>query len=185
MTKEVTQKILTRLGRCFLRPDVDLKEKLANYRVKYSDYGEERASKVRFHIAQLKELLCPTEISKVLFTFMDHWVGEPDPRNFEGEKTVGEIWASLSQVLEISPAQQAALLDLRDETKSQEDAKFRSFALLDALQEKNAVKSESMANHFDTLGQIISTGQIIKFLDWIEKNKPLLLAIDDDYRRQV
>jgi hypothetical protein len=167
------------------KPDVELKNKLASYRAMYSDYGEERASKVRFHVGQLRELLAPTEISKVLFTLMDHWAGEPDPRSFEGEKSVGEIWNALATELDVTPPQQAAFLELRQETKKQEDAKVRSFGLLDSLQAKNATKSESLANHFDTLAQIISTSQIIKFLDWIERNKALLLAIDDDYRRQV
>jgi len=164
---------------------VDLKAKLAAYRRMYSDYGEERESKVRFHIGQLRELLAPTEISKMLFTFVDHWAGEPDPRSFEGERSVAEIWQSLSETLNVTAAQRAALLDLREETKTQEDAKFRSFALLHSLQAKNAEKSQSMANHFDTLGNILSTTQIILFLEWIEKNKALLLAIDDEWRRQI
>ena len=166
--------------------DVDLKNKLARYREKYSDFGEERASRVKFHINNLRELLFPTEISRVFFTLMDHWEGQPDPKAYEGEQSVEEIWNAMKASLQVNNEQLQEFLKIGPETREQEKSMKESFRLLDALEKNFQTKSEGMEIRMDQLSRVISTAQSIRFLTWIENNKAVLCMIDEaEFRRDV
>jgi hypothetical protein len=166
--------------------EVDLKHKLGRYREKYSDFGIERASRVTFHINQLRELLFPTEVSRVFFSLMAHWEGHPDPEAFEGEQSVKEIWETMKSILQVNPEQQGEFLSLGGETREQESSMKECFRLLDALEKNFQTKSEGMESKMDQLLKIITLPQSILFLNWIENNKPVLHMIDEaEFRKEV
>lgn len=166
--------------------EVDIKFKLGRYREKYSDFGEERASRVKFHVSQLKEFLFPTEVSRVFFTLMDLWEGRPDPEVYEGEQSVREIWAAMRNSLQVTDQQQTEFMSQGEETREQERSMKECFQLLELLEKNFEVKSEGMENKVDMLTKIISPAQQVLFLNWIENNKPVLHMIDEaEFRRDV
>jgi len=166
--------------------EVDIKFKLGRYREKYSDFGEERASRVKFHVNQLRELLFPTEVSRVFFTLMDHWEGRPDPEVYEGELSVREIWEKMKTVLQVTEEQQGEFMSLGEETRDQERSMKECFQLLESLEKNFEAKSEGMEMKVDMLTKIISPAQQVLFLNWIENNKPVLHMIDEaEFRRDV
>lgn len=166
--------------------EFDLKNKLAEYREKYSDFGEERATRVKFHIGQLRELVFPTEVSRVFFTLLDHWEGRPDPEAFEGEQSVQETWEAMKQALNVTPEQKNEFLSLGAETREQERSMRECFQLLASLEEHFALKSEGMEINMSQLSKIITAQQSLKYLNWIENNKAVLHMIDEaEFRRDV
>jgi hypothetical protein len=166
--------------------ELDIKFKLGQYREKYSDFGVERATRVKFHMSQLRELVFPTEVSRVFFSLMDHWEGQPDPETFEGEQSVKEIWDAMKSSIQVSDKQQDEFISLGEETRQQERSMKECFKLLDELEKNYDAKSEGMENKMDQLTKIISTAQVVLFLKWIEQNKPVLHMIDEaEFRRDV
>lgn len=167
-------------------PEVDIKFKLGRYREKYSDFGEERATRVKFHVNQLRELIFPTEVSRVFFSLMDHWEGRPDPATYEGEQSVREIWEAMKTSLQVTLEQQNEFLSLGGETREQERTMKECFQLLESLERNFEAKSEGMEMKMDQLTKIISPAQSVLFLNWIENNKPVLHMIDEaEFRRDV
>lgn len=168
--------------------EIDLKNKLQRYREKYSDFGEERATRVKFHLNQLSELLIPTQVSQIFFTLMEFWEnGSGSPQQtFEGEQSVEEMWNSMKQTLQVREDQLAQFLSLKKETLDQEKSMRQCYALMQDLDQNFDSKSEGMGVKIDQLLKIISPKQSVLFLNWVENNKAVLHMIDEaEFRREV
>ena len=167
--------------------ELDIRNKLVRYRDKYSDFGEERGTRIKFHIQQLRELLLPTQVSRTFFTITDHWAGEAEEEEeFEGEQTVGEIWDAMRHDVGIGEELKQAMAELRPLSKEQERTLGECYALLRELEKLNTSKSTSMGVRMEQLLKIISPRQTVLFLNWVEQNKAVLHMIDEaEFRKEV
>lgn len=102
--------------------EYDVKLLLQEYTDRYADFSVERGQKIKFHLAQLKELLNPTEVSKIFFTLMDYWESEksPPPPELASATTPVPAASSSSSTSSSSPAKKIKLV--KEEESSEDDA---------------------------------------------------------------
>ena len=77
---------------------------IAEYKLRYADYGKRRLSAVHMHLDHLERLLTPTAVTRVSIETIGSGGGGP------GE---GVLWARLADVLKITETQKAALASRR------------------------------------------------------------------------
>lgn len=157
------------------------------YKVTYSDYGPKRREKLHFHLARIRELLLPTQVTKLCLYSVeqgkdmkqrDHVIKEdptavPDP----GTAPIS-LWGILASELGVTEAQQQQLLERRAAITKVRDDLNHTLGIVKKLEDVTDEKNTALEAQVAHLQQILTPSQATKFIIWVKENQAFMYMLD-------
>ncbi|GAB9462514.1 Camp responsive element modulator [Globisporangium polare] len=157
------------------------------YKVTYSDYGPKRREKLRFHLERIRELLLPTQVTKLCLYSVeqgvdmiarDHVIKE-DPMSMPDSSAAPmSLWGILATELDVSEAQQRQILERRTSIKKVQDDLNHTLHILKQLEEVTDEKNTALESQVAQLQQILTPSQATKFIIWVKENPAFMYMLD-------
>lgn len=157
------------------------------YKVTYSDYGPKRREKLRFHLERIRELLLPTQVTKLCLYSVeqgvdmiarDHVIQE-DPMSMPDSSVAPmSLWGILATELDVSDAQQRQILERRTAIKKVQDDLNHTLHILQQLEEVTEEKNTALESQVAELQQILTPSQATKFIIWVKENPAFMYMLD-------
>lgn len=157
------------------------------YKVTYSDYGPKRREKLHFHLARIRELLLPTQVTKLCLYSVeqgkdmkqrDHVIKEdptavPDP----GTAPIS-LWGILASEIGVTEAQQQQLLERRAAITKVRDDLNHTLGIVKKLEDVTDEKNTALEAQVALLQQILTPSQATKFIIWVKENQAFMYMLD-------
>lgn len=157
------------------------------YKVTYSDYGPKRREKLHFHLARIRELLLPTQVTKLCLYSVeqgkdmkqrDHVIKEdptavPDP----GTAPIS-LWGILASEIGVTEAQQQQLLERRAAITKVRDDLNHTLSIVKKLEDVTDEKNTALEAQVALLQQILTPSQATKFIIWVKENQAFMYMLD-------
>ncbi|RLN96404.1 hypothetical protein BBJ28_00014468 [Nothophytophthora sp. Chile5] len=157
------------------------------YKVTYSDYGPKRREKLHFHLSRIRELLLPTQVTKLCLYSVeqgvdmlarDHVIKE-DPMSAPDSATATmSLWGILADELEVSDAQQRQILERRAAIKKVRDDLNHTLSIVKQLEDVTDEKNTALEAQVAQLQQILTPSQATKFIIWVKENPAFMYMLD-------
>lgn len=157
------------------------------YKVTYSDYGPKRREKLRFHLERIRELLLPTQVTKLCLYSVeqgvdmiarDHVIKE-DPMSMPDSSAAPmSLWGILATELDVSEPQQRQILERRTSIKKVQDDLNHTLHILQQLEEVTDEKNTALESQVAQLQQILTPSQATKFIIWVKENPAFMYMLD-------
>lgn len=157
------------------------------YKVTYSDYGPKRREKLRFHLERIRELLLPTQVTKLCLYSVeqgvdmiarDHVIKE-DPMSMPDSSVAPmSLWGILASELAVSDAQQRQILERRTAIKKVQDDLNHTLHILKQLEDVTEMKNTALESQVAELQQILTASQATKFIIWVKENPAFMYMLD-------
>ncbi|RLN90515.1 hypothetical protein BBJ28_00011567 [Nothophytophthora sp. Chile5] len=157
------------------------------YKVTYSDYGPKRREKLHFHLSRIRELLLPTQVTKLCLYSVeqgvdmlarDHVIKE-DPMSAPDSATATmSLWGILAGELEVSDAQQRQILERRAAIKKVRDDLNHTLSIVKQLEDVTDEKNTALEAQVAQLQQILTPSQATKFIIWVKENPAFMYMLD-------
>lgn len=160
-----------------------LVKRLSEYRDTFSDYGKHRKQAVLDHLASLKKLLLPTEMTK-----MTMWSLQQEDEFYDEEKNHavfgGSIWTVLCETMNFTPEQKKKLIGMRHSIRGQRKNLSHCVSILHELQSAVSDNIVALESNMTTVLNAISPEQQAKFLLWVESNQTCMLMLNNLWSQQ-
>ncbi|TYZ62649.1 hypothetical protein PybrP1_007467 [[Pythium] brassicae (nom. inval.)] len=157
------------------------------YKVTYSDYGPKRREKLRFHLERIRELLLPTQVTKLCLYSVeqgvdmlarDHVIKE-DPMSVPDSSAAPmSLWGILASELDVSDAQQRQILERRTAIKKVQEDLNHTLRILQQLEGVTEMKNTALESQVAELQQILTPSQATKFIIWVKENPAFMYMLD-------
>ncbi|CAK4698919.1 hypothetical protein AeMF1_015828 [Aphanomyces euteiches] len=176
---------------------------IEQYKTNYSDYGAKRQETISFHIARVRELLLPTQVTKMCLYSVENGDevpmkpsmatqhAPPPPSDSESSN----LWEILAKELNISQAQQRQIFQRREQIKVLRENLNKNLRNLAAFEVATQEKNRSLNNEVAMLQTILTPQQATKFIIWVKENPAFMYMLDqlvqsiiagtDDVEKQV
>jgi hypothetical protein len=155
-------------------PDKDISNLLEHFEFRHADYGEQRTTKVEYHLKQVQALLTPTETTKmVMWTLnqeQDFFNEEGEPGSVSALTGGGSLWAMMCHALNMTEEQKAQLISTRARFDEIWKLLQRSFSLVSELRDTMLAKNEALINEIRVIKSILTPAQVAKFVFWVANN---------------
>ncbi|DAZ98450.1 TPA: hypothetical protein N0F65_001151 [Lagenidium giganteum] len=161
------------------------------YKITYSDYGPKRREKLKFHLARIRELLLPTQVTKLCLYSVEQgnesMVTTPaKAATAAANATLGEedatasmtLWNILAKELDVSEAQQRQLLKRRGDITKVRENLAHTLAILDKLESVTEEKNTALESQVAQLQQILTASQATRFILWVKENPAFMYMLD-------
>lgn len=157
------------------------------YKVTYSDYGPKRREKLRFHLSRIRELLLPTQVTKLSLYSVEQGVKmlrrdivlQEDPMSApESATATVSLWGILADELEVTDEQQQQILERRAAIKKVRDALNHTLSILQNLEEVIDQKNTALEAQVAQLQRILTPSQATKFIIWVKENPAFMYMLD-------
>ncbi|KAI9988150.1 hypothetical protein PInf_024419 [Phytophthora infestans] len=157
------------------------------YKVTYSDYGPKRREKLHFHLSRIRELLLPTQVTKLSLYSVeqgvdmlrrDHVIKEDPMSAPESATATMSLWGILVDELEVSDEQQGQILERRAAIKTVRDDLNHTLSIVKKLEEVTDEKNTALEAQVAQLQQILTPSQATKFIIWVKENPAFMYMLD-------
>ncbi|OWZ10086.1 hypothetical protein PHMEG_00017115 [Phytophthora megakarya] len=157
------------------------------YKVTYSDYGPKRREKLHFHLSRIRELLLPTQVTKLSMYSVeqgvdmlrrDHVIKEDPMSTPESATATMSLWGILADELEVSDEQQRQILERRAAIKKVRDDLNHTLNIVKKLEEVTDEKNTALETQVAQLQQILTPSQATKFIIWVKENPAFMYMLD-------
>ncbi|KAG3108111.1 hypothetical protein PI125_g12104 [Phytophthora idaei] len=157
------------------------------YKVTYSDYGPKRREKLHFHLSRIRELLLPTQVTKLSLYSVeqgvdmlrrDHVIKEDPMSAPESTTATMSLWGILADELEVSDEQQRQILERRAAIKKVRDDLNHTLSIVKKLEEVTDEKNTALEAQVAQLQQILTPSQATKFIIWVKENPAFMYMLD-------
>ncbi|GMF25372.1 unnamed protein product [Phytophthora lilii] len=157
------------------------------YKVTYSDYGPKRREKLHFHLSRIRELLLPTQVTKLSLYSVeqgvdmlkrDHVITEDPMSAPESATATMSLWGILADELEVSDDQQRQILERRAAIKKVRDDLNHTLSIVKKLEEVTDEKNTALEAQVAQLQQILTPSQATKFIIWVKENPAFMYMLD-------
>jgi hypothetical protein len=157
------------------------------YKVTYSDYGPKRREKLQFHLARIRELLLPTQVTKLCLYSVeqgsemiarDKDVSDDSISATDAGMAPMSLWGILAKELAVSPAQQKLLLERRASIQKIRDELNHTLGIVKKLEQVTDFKNTALESHIAELQQILTPSQATKFIIWVKENPAFMYMLD-------
>ncbi|KAG6584890.1 camp responsive element modulator [Phytophthora cinnamomi] len=157
------------------------------YKVTYSDYGPKRREKLHFHLSRIRELLLPTQVTKLSLYSVeqgvdmlkrDHVIKEDPMSAPESATATMSLWGILADELEVSDEQQRQILERRAAIKKVRDDLNHTLSIVKKLEEVTDEKNTALEAQVAQLQQILTPSQATKFIIWVKENPAFMYMLD-------
>ncbi|KUF89620.1 hypothetical protein AM587_10003265 [Phytophthora nicotianae] len=157
------------------------------YKVTYSDYGPKRREKLHFHLSRIRELLLPTQVTKLSLYSVeqgvdmlrrDHVIKEDPMSAPESANATMSLWGILADELEVSDEQQRQILERRAAIKTVRDDLNHTLSIVKKLEEVTDEKNTALETQVAQLQQILTPSQATKFIIWVKENPAFMYMLD-------
>lgn len=157
------------------------------YKVTYSDYGPKRREKLHFHLSRIRELLLPTQVTKLSLYSVeqgvdmlrrDHVIKEDPMSAPESATATMSLWGILAEELEVSDEQQRQILERRAAIKTVRDDLNHTLSIVKKLEEVTDEKNTALEAQVAQLQQILTPSQATKFIIWVKENPAFMYMLD-------
>lgn len=142
----------------------------------YSDYGEERRNVINTQFEQLRSIMMPTKITKMLL-----WLLEQDDSFF----TSSEIWETLLKDIKIDNLQKERFLALRNHLGKHNTSFKQSVHKLHLLEQEILRNMSHREDQMVKVTQIFKPLQQAKFLHWVENNEACVQLLDTLWKNRT
>ncbi|UIZ29389.1 hypothetical protein KXD40_003414 [Peronospora effusa] len=157
------------------------------YKVTYSDYGPKRREKLHFHLSRIRELLLPTQVTKLSLYSVeqgvdmlqrDHVIKE-DPMSAPDSATATmSLWSILADELKVSGNQQRQILERRAAIKNVRDDLNHTLSIVKKLEDVTDEKNTALEAQVAELQEILTPSQATKFIIWVKENPAFMYMLD-------
>ncbi|GMF26600.1 unnamed protein product [Phytophthora fragariaefolia] len=157
------------------------------YKVTYSDYGPKRREKLHFHLSRIRELLLPTQVTKLSLYSVeqgvdmlkrDHVIKEDPMSAPESATATMSLWGILADELEVSDEQQRQILERRAAIKKVRDDLNHTLSIVKKLEGVTDEKNTALEAQVAQLQQILTPSQATKFIIWVKENPAFMYMLD-------
>ncbi|CAI5743209.1 unnamed protein product [Peronospora destructor] len=157
------------------------------YKVTYSDYGPKRREKLHFHLSRIRELLLPTQVTKLSLYSVEQGVDilqrdhviEEDPMSApESATATVSLWGILADELKVSGNQQRQILERRAAIKNVRDDLNHTLSIVKKLEDVTDEKNTALEAQVAELQQILTPSQATKFIIWVKENPAFMYMLD-------
>jgi hypothetical protein len=157
------------------------------YKVTYSDYGPKRREKLHFHLSRIRELLLPTQVTKLSLYSVeqgvdmlkrDHVIKEDPMSAPESATATMSLWGILADELEVSDEQQRQILERRAAITKVRDDLNHTLNIVKKLEEVTDEKNTALEAQVAQLQQILTPSQATKFIIWVKENPAFMYMLD-------
>ncbi|RHY62740.1 hypothetical protein DYB34_013560 [Aphanomyces astaci] len=156
------------------------------YKSNYSDYGAKRRETLAFHVARVRDLLLPTQVTKMCLYSVENAdeVNKTSsssslPRQAATDPNEhANLWEILAKELDISEAQQRQIFTRRDQIKRLRDNLTKNLRNLAAFEVATQEKNRSLDNEVSLLQTILTPQQATKFIIWVKDNPAFMYMLD-------
>ncbi|KAF0683249.1 Aste57867_24681 [Aphanomyces stellatus] len=152
------------------------------YKSNYSDYGAKRQETIGFHIARVRDLLLPTQVTKMCLYSVENADEEKLkralPRLRDGTHEPVNLWEILAKELDITEAQQRMIFTRREQIKLLRDNLTKNLRNLAAFENATQEKNRSLNNEVSLLQTILTPQQATKFIIWVKDNPAFMYMLD-------
>lgn len=157
------------------------------YKVTYSDYGPKRREKLHFHLDRIRELLLPTQVTKLCLYSVEQGfdmiardsVIREDPMAVpDSAAATMSLWGILAKELEVSEAQQRQILERREAIKQVRDNLNHTLSIVKQLEDVTDDKNTALEAQVAELQNILTPSQATKFIIWVKENPAFMYMLD-------
>jgi hypothetical protein len=138
---------------------------ISDYKQTYSDFGQERNSLVGVHLEQIKALMLPNQVSKVLM-----WLFQQDDA-FYADDNKTSLWNVLRENLNLTAEQTAKIMGVREHFRGRRGVLQKSLGMVVELHNQLKKDFSSRIGLMQNFETFLDTTQEAKFLVWVENNK--------------
>jgi hypothetical protein len=150
------------------------------YKAQYSDYGTQRREKMNFHIQRVRDLLLPTQVTKMCLYSVEQADEEmmkqnmvsfaPPSQDSPNVVSSTNLWAILAKELDISDAQARQIFCRREQFKILRQRLSHSLQLVTEFERATQEKNKSLSEEVQRLQNILTPTQATKFIMWYVSN---------------
>jgi hypothetical protein len=163
----------------------ELAQFLDMYKVTYSDYGPKRRDKLHFHLDSIRDLLLPTQVTKLCLYSVEQGVNmlerdgviREDPMT-EPDSAVMSLWSILAETLEVSEAQQRKILERREAILMIRRDLEHALAIVKQLEDVIDSKNTALEAQVTGLQRILTPTQATRFIIWVKENPAFMYMLD-------
>ncbi|KAF4318037.1 hypothetical protein BBO99_00007692 [Phytophthora kernoviae] len=157
------------------------------YKITYSDYGPKRREKLHFHLSRIRELLLPTQVTKLSLYSVeqgidmlkrDHVIKEDPMSAPESATATMSLWGILADELEVSDEQQRQILERRVAITKVRDDLNHTLNIVKQLEEVTDEKNTALEAQVAQLQHILTPSQATKFIIWVKENPAFMYMLD-------
>lgn len=157
------------------------------YKVTYSDYGPKRREKLHFHLDRIRELLLPTQVTKLSLYSVEQGMDmmardtviRDDPMAVpDSAAATMSLWGILAKELEVSDAQQRQILERRAAIKQVRDNLNDTLSIVKQLEDVTNDKNSALEAQVAELQEILTPSQATKFIIWVKENPAFMYMLD-------
>uniref|UniRef100_M4BQ63 BZIP domain-containing protein n=1 Tax=Hyaloperonospora arabidopsidis (strain Emoy2) TaxID=559515 RepID=M4BQ63_HYAAE len=157
------------------------------YKVTYSDYGPKRREKLHFHLSRIRELILPTQVTKLCLYSVeqgvdmlkrDHVIKEDPMSAPESASATMSLWGILADELEVSEDQQRQILERRAAIKKVRDDLNHTLSIVKKLKDVTDEKNTALEAQVAQLQQILTPSQATRFIIWVKENPAFMYMLD-------
>ncbi|TDH67562.1 hypothetical protein CCR75_005356 [Bremia lactucae] len=157
------------------------------YKVTYSDYGPNRREKLHFHLSRIRELLLPTQVTKLSLYSVEQGVDmlrrdhtiKDDLMSAPGcDSSTTSLWGILASDLDLTAEQQRQILKHRVAIKKVRDDLNHTLSIVKKLEEVTNEKNTALEAQVAELQQILTPSQATKFIIWVKENPAVMYMLD-------
>ncbi|CCI46721.1 unnamed protein product [Albugo candida] len=193
--KEQMQEMLKRNA-----PEKEIATFLNMYRISYTDFGPDRREKLKFHISKIRDLLLPTQVTKLCLSVVEQGKDictetnekktsrPPTPRSTSTSDAISSccydsaatntLWSVLAKELEISENQEDQILERRNAIAHIRDDLHYTLQVLVRLERVIEEKNTTLAAQIKQIQHVLTPSQITKFIIWVKENPAFMYMLD-------
>ncbi|KAI9988194.1 hypothetical protein PInf_024467 [Phytophthora infestans] len=143
--------------------------------------------KLHFHLSRIRELLLPTQVTKLSLYSVeqgvdmlrrDHVIKEEPMSAPESATATMSLWGILVDELEVSDEQQGQILERRAAIKTVRDDLNHTLSIVKKLEEVTDEKNTALEAQVAQLQQILTPSQATKFIIWVKENPAFMYMLD-------
>ena len=157
------------------------------YKVTYSDYGPRRREKLHYHLSRIRELILPTQVTKLCLYSVeqgvdmlkrDHVIKEDPMSAPESASATMSLWGILADELDVSEDQQQQILKRRAAIKKVRDDLSHTLSIVEKLKDVTDEKNTALEAQVAQLQQILTPSQATRFIIWVKENPAFMYMLD-------
>ncbi|OQS00050.1 hypothetical protein THRCLA_06275 [Thraustotheca clavata] len=158
------------------------------YKAQYSDYGDKRRETIAFHIQRVRDLLLPTQVTKMCLYSVEQGdfvsmkkkqVAHPSPEaSPHHDEAPSNLWAILAKELDISEAQQRQIFSRREKIKYLRENLNKNLGILRSFEIATQEKNETLEDEVAQLQTILTPHQATRFIIWVKENPAFMYMLD-------
>lgn len=155
-------------------PEKEIKDIMKTYYENWSEFGAVRNQQIIWHLNQLKKVLLPAQLTKMLI-----WSLQQDDDFYDvtlnNATHGGGIWDMLITTMNLTKEQQQKIINFRPAVKLQRKNLGDALTMMDTIADNVKEILDIMTNQMIKIMEVLSPAQQARFLVWADQNAAGLL----------